>query len=124
MDYLVRDDILLQEEGLGSLSKEELVESCSQRGLRVVNMDREELIEQLREWHVASACAPDSPATLCCVAVLMFHRCASSPAVCLLVSSLGHLFIYLSASRKTGTLPFQITATRRCPAANNYLLQL
>lgn len=74
MGYLVRDDVLLQKEGLGSLSKEELVESCSQRGLRVVNMGTEELTEQLREWHAASACAPHCPATLCCVAVLMFHR--------------------------------------------------
>ena len=74
MRYLVRDDGLMQKEGMDVLTREELVESCSQRGLRVISMSREELVGQLHEWHSVTASAPDSPAALCTAAVLMFHR--------------------------------------------------
>jgi hypothetical protein len=84
MRYVRRDDELLREQGVGRCSAEELVEGCSQRGLRVVNMTRAELLAQLEEWHAAAGIlgpgAKDidrDAGALCALAVLMFYRCVA-----------------------------------------------
>lgn len=76
MCYVRRDDELLGEQGLDRCSAEELIECCSQRGLRVVNMTRTELADQLDDWHrAASMLGTPEPGALCTLAVLMFYRC-------------------------------------------------
>eukprot|EP01134_Creolimax_fragrantissima_P006332 CFRG6332T1 len=75
LTYIVRDDMVMISEDVDNLSYEELIESSSRRGLRVINLTKMELQHQLRLWHkISMHISWNSPELLCIASIAFFHR--------------------------------------------------
>lgn len=60
IEYVKHDDLLINKEGIDSLSSEDLVDACMERGLQVLKLPAATLQVQLREWLQFSMTNPNT----------------------------------------------------------------